>query len=142
LVVWVIGNWLFTAEPSFALVLRLIGLSYAPLVFGFLILMPYLGPFVQRLLYAWSFMVALRAVSFTFQVGFWPALLCVGIGWLLLMLLTATIGRPIIAVRNWAWHQITRTEKGAPVRELLKQFALDQSTPPESIPPASKGDES
>ena len=134
--VWVIGSWFLEEQPEFVLVTRLIGLSYAPLVYGFLILMPYLGPFVQRLLYAWSFLIALRVVEFSFQVGFWPALFCVGVGWLLLMLLTSTVGRPLVAVRNWAWHRITKTEMGTPVHTLLKQFALDQSAPP-----ASKGDE-
>jgi hypothetical protein len=74
--VWVIGRRLFGAEPPFDLLLILIGLSYAPLVFGFLILMPYLGPFIHRLLYVWSFLISLRAVSLLFQVGSWPALLC------------------------------------------------------------------
>lgn len=126
---WVIGRWIFTEEPTFALILRVVGLSYAPLVYGFLILMPYLGPFVQRLLFTWSFLIALRAVMFTFQVGFWPALLCTGMGWLLLMLLTATVGRPVVAVRNWVWHRITGTPIDASAHELLQQFALDQSAP-------------
>jgi hypothetical protein len=135
-VVWGIGRWLFTEEPRFALVLRLVGLSYAPLVFGFLILMPYLGPFVQRVLFAWSFIIALRAVAYTFAVGFWPALLCVGLGWLLLVLLTASAGRPVVTLRNWVWHRITGTPMDASAHELLQRFAMDQSTPP-----ASKGDQ-
>lgn len=140
--VWVIGRWLFAEKPTFEMALTLIGLSYAPLVFGFLILTPYLGPFVQHLLYAWSFIISLRAVSLIFQVGYWPALLCVGTGWLLLMLLTATIGRPVVAFRNWAWHRITKTPKGAPAHELLKQFALDQSLPaPSKRPLPSKRDD-
>ncbi len=136
--VWVIGNWLFSEEPEYSVVLKLIALSYAPLVFGFLILMPYLGPFVQRLLYTWSFMVAVRAVSFTFEVTFWQALACTGIGWLLLMLITATIGRPIVAVRNRLWHRISKTPMNATAQELLQQFAIEQSTPP--TPP--QGDKS
>ncbi|MCC6170139.1 MAG: YIP1 family protein [Caldilineaceae bacterium] len=125
--VWAIGRWLFSDTASFALTLRLIGLSYAPLVFGFLILMPYLGPFVQHLLYVWSFVIALRAVAFSFDFGFWPALLCVGLGWLLLMLLTATVGRPIVALRNLLWHRLTGTSLDASAHELLQQFALDKS---------------
>lgn len=126
--VWAIGSRLFVEQPHFLLVLRLIGLSYAPLVFGFLILIPYMGPFVQRLLYVWSFLVALRAVAFTFQVGFWPALLCVGLGWIALMLLTATVGRPVVKMRNWMWHRITGTRKDASAQELLQQFAVEQSS--------------
>lgn len=137
LVVWVIGNEIFDQDVHFGTMLALIGLSYAPLVFGFLILMPYLGPFVQRVLYAWSFIVALRSVEYLFGVGFFRALICVGIGWLLLMLLTSTIGRPLVALRNWVWHAITKTPLNTPLQETLKQFALDQSQP---VKP--KGDES
>lgn len=135
--VWAIGSRLFVEQPSFVLVLRLIGLSYAPLVFGFLILIPYMGPFVQRLLYVWSFLVALRAVAFTFQVSFWPALLCVGLGWIALMLLTATVGRPVVMMRNWVWHRLTGARKDASVQELLQQFAVEQSSTstPKGDPP-------
>jgi hypothetical protein len=128
-IVWLIGNWLFTQEPEFTLVLRLIGLSYAPLVFGFLVLMPYLGPFVNRVLYAWSFVIALRSIMFTFSVTFWQALLCVGIGWLMLMLLTATVGRPLVAIRNWFWYRVTRVSSSVSPKEFLEQLAISKSTP-------------
>jgi len=126
-VVWITADFLFDESPRFVLVLRLIGLSYAPLVFGFLILMPYLGPFVQRVLYTWSFLIALKAVALVYQVGFWPALACVGIGWLLTMALTATVGRPVVALRNRIWHYFTGTAKGLSVQEILQQFAVDES---------------
>lgn len=129
LIVWVIGSEIFDQSVHFNTMLALIGLSYAPLVFGFLVLMPYLGPFVQRVLYAWSFIIALRSVEYLFHVGLFRALICVGVGWLLLMLLTSTVGRPIVALRNWAWHAITKTPLNAPLQETLKQFALDQSKP-------------
>ncbi len=135
--VWAIGMWLFAEDASFVLILRLIGLSYAPLVFGFLILMPYLGPFIQRVLYAWSFIVALQAVKLTFHVGFWHALVAAGIGWLLLAVITATIGRPVVALRNYVWHRLTGTALDASANEVLQQFAIDKSAQA-----ASKGDKS
>lgn len=137
-IVWFIGIWLFDQKPHFVLVLRLVALSYAPLVFGFLILMPYAGPFVQRLLYTWSFLIALGAVAYTFQVGFIAALLCVGLGWLLLMLLTATIGRPMVALRNWIWHRLTGTSIDASVEEVMQQFAIEQASRMAQRPPGSK----
>lgn len=126
-VVWLIGSRLFEASPRFVMMLRVIGLSYAPLAFGFLILMPYLGPFVHRLLNAWAFIIALRAVAYTFAVGYWPALVCVGAGWLMLMALTATIGRPAVALQNWAWQRITGAPLNASTQEMLQQFALREA---------------
>jgi hypothetical protein len=141
--VWTIGRWLFDESPPYRLVQQLVALSYAPLVFGFLILLPYLGPFVERLLYTWSFIIALRAVTFTFDVGFWGSLLCVGLGWLLLMALTATVGRPIIAIRNALWHRVTGTQLGTSEEEMLEQFALrhaTQSFPSPTVLPTATGD--
>jgi hypothetical protein len=40
---------------------------------------------VARILYVWSFLIVLRAVEFTYQVDFWPALVCVGLSWLLML---------------------------------------------------------
>jgi hypothetical protein len=123
--VWALGNWLFAIDAHFSLVLKLTGLSYAPLVYGFFVLMPYAGPFIGRVLYGWSFLIMLRAVAYTFQVSFWPALVCVGLGWLLLMLLTATIGRPVVALRNRVWQRVTGTTAEASAQELLQQLAVD-----------------
>jgi hypothetical protein len=122
--VWGVGNLLFARAPSFDLVLKVIAFSYAPLAFAFLSLMPYLGPFVLRLLYAWSFLIAIRAIDLTFYVNTWQALLCVGIGWLLLILLTATVGKPLIALQDWLWHRITGTHAALPARELPTPFAV------------------
>jgi hypothetical protein len=123
--VWAVGNWLFDINAEYSLVLKLTGLSYAPLVYGFFVLMPYAGPFIGRLLYGWSFLIMLRVVAYTFQVSFWPALGCVGLGWLLLMLLTVTIGRPVVALRSRVWHRVTGTALEASAQELLQQLAID-----------------
>jgi hypothetical protein len=141
--VWIIGTWLFDEAPPFATVLKLIGLSYAPLAYGFLILMPYAGPFISRLLYAWSFIIALQAVIFTFNASFWAALVCVGLGWLLIMVLSSTIGRPVVALQNWIWLRTTGMQANATAHELSAQFsgieaAKDKSQGP-SKPPAAGG---
>jgi hypothetical protein len=142
--VWGVGSLLFARAPSFDLALKVIAFSYAPLAFAFLSLMPYLGPFVLRLLYAWSFLIAIRAIALTFDVHAWQALLCVGIGWLLLVLLTSTVGRPLIALQDWLWHRITGTHAGLPTRELPTPFAIvpihdeaSASEPSFSLPPSA-----
>ena len=113
LVLWVIGLWLFPITPTYRTMLLLIALSYAPLAFGFLILIPWMGPFIQRLLYVWSFIIVVGALMFEFQVGFVPALVAAGIGWLVLLGMTLTIGRPIVALRNLLWHKVTGSRMDA-----------------------------
>lgn len=123
LAIYLSGRWLFAESPSFGLVVRLVGLSFAPQVFGFLILVPYAGPFIQRVLYTWSLLIAVGAVRFSFGVGFFPALLCVAIGWLLLWLLTVSIGRPLVMLRNRIAHAIAGTRLEASTQEILAALA-------------------
>jgi hypothetical protein len=128
LVLWTIGIWAFPITPTYRTTLLLIALSYAPLAFGFLILIPWMGPFIQRLLYVWSFIIVVGALMFEFQVGFAPALVAAGIGWLVLLGLTLTIGRPIVALRNWFWHKVTGSRMDATAQDILMDFAQEKPT--------------
>ena len=125
-VLWLIGRWLFPISPTYLTTLLLTALSYAPLAFGFLILIPWLGPFIQRLLSVWSFLIVVGAVMHEFQVGFIAALVAAGSGWLALLLLTLTIGRPIIALRTHLWRTVTGARLEASAEDILIEFAPDR----------------
>lgn len=90
-------------SPDASLVLML--LTAAPLLFGFLILMPYLGPLVERLLNVWSFLLTYQLVAVSYRIDWWHTLWIVGSGWLLTLLLRNTVGWPITMLirrlRNW-----------------------------------------
>jgi len=128
--IWLAGSILFEVNQPLGTVIRLIGLGSAPFIFGFLILMPYLGPFVARVLYVWSFLIILRAVEFTYQVSFWPAVICVGLGWLLMLLLSRTIGKPVVALRNWVWHKLIGSPLSGSAQEILLTFAAEVESSP------------
>lgn len=46
----VMGRFLFEFNPGTWAIVRMVGLSTAPLIFGFFILIPWLGPFIGRIL--------------------------------------------------------------------------------------------
>ncbi len=85
--------------------ITLMFLTAAPMIFGFLILMPYSGPFVGRLLNLWSFLITYQLVALVYEIDWWSALWVVGVGWLLTLLLSNTIGWPLTAffrrLRSW-----------------------------------------
>lgn len=89
--------------PDESLVLMF--LTAAPMIFGFLILMPYLGPFVERLLNVWSFLLTYQFVALAYGIDWWRTIWIVGAGWVLTLLLENTIGWPITLLvrrlRNW-----------------------------------------
>lgn len=127
LAIWLTGKLLFPNHIPFLTVLRLVGLGAAPYIFGFLVLLPYAGAFVGRVLSVWSFLVVLAALTTLARGNFGAALVCAAVGWALISVMSATIGRPIIRARNRAWKQLIGTDLDASVQDMLAQFATDDS---------------
>jgi predicted Abi (CAAX) family protease len=72
-----------------------LALSYLPIIFGFLVALPYLGYGVGWLLQTMHLVAMVLAVSAVAGVGVFSALLYVGIGWLALSVAQQTIGKPV-----------------------------------------------
>jgi hypothetical protein len=132
LLMWAVAIWL-TAKliyPAntvpFRTVMRMVGLGAAPYLFGFLVLIPYLGDFIGKVLAVWSFLIVLAALTFVASGDLWPALVCTGIGWLLITVMSLTIGRPIIALRNRVFKTVAGTSLDASVADILTGYATDE----------------
>lgn len=106
-VIWFVATFAFGADRPIGIGALAILLGSAPFVFGFFILIPYVGIILTRILYAWSFLITLVMVQAVFAIGWLQALVCVGLGWVLLLILNRTVGRPIVAVRDRIFHRLT-----------------------------------
>lgn len=125
----VIGRTLFAADLTTWSVVRMVGLSTAPLIFGFFILIPWMGPFIGRILNIWGFLILVSVVEFGFGVGLIGALVTVGLGWLAMMLLNNLIGKPIVALRNKIWQKVAGTTLDATAQDLLLQYSQSGHAP-------------
>jgi hypothetical protein len=123
--IWLVGTALTGQDVTLGAALRVACLSAAPLVFGFLVLIPYVGLAVDRVLHVWSFLITLVLVERGFQLELLPAVVCTGLGWLLLQLLTHTIGRPLVALRTRLWHRVTGSPLDARVQDILVEFGSE-----------------
>lgn len=126
LVIALVGNLLLEQPVPFNVVIRVVGLSMAPLVFGFLILIPHFGPYIGNLLNVWVFLILLVVVETVFATGLVPALICVGAGWLVTLLLAHTVGRPIVALRAWILRKVTGSSLKATPLDILLDFQAKQ----------------
>jgi hypothetical protein len=103
--VWWVARFGFDAVRPLRDVVAVIGLAYAPQLFGALILAPYLGVPLQTLLSAWTLLGTVVATSVVFGLGLQDAVLAAGAGWLVTQIGQRTIGRPLVRwgrrVRNW-----------------------------------------
>ncbi|NTU81598.1 MAG: hypothetical protein HGA45_19825 [Chloroflexales bacterium] len=130
LFIWLSGLLLYDSPNVVPLrtVMRIVALGAAPYLFGFLVLIPYLGDFIGRVLSVWSFLVVLAGITYLAGGNFWPALICTSLGWLLITVMSLTIGRPIVALRNRLFRAVAGTDLDASVADILTSYASDERT--------------
>ena len=133
--IWLMGTALTGHDVTLGAALRVVCLSAAPLVFGFLVLIPYLGLAVDRLLHVWSLLITVVLVQHGFGLDLLPAVACTGLGWLLVLVLRSTVGRPIVALRNRLRHRIAGSPLDARVQDILVQFGTEDAA---RRPPAGR----
>ena len=122
-----IGWLMFDVDAKdLVIVAALVGLSTAPLVFGFLILIPYSGPAIGKLLNVWQLLIMITVVESTFRVGIFAAIACVGLSWLLMLILTNTIGRPVVRLRNALYRKVTGSDLESTTQDILLEFSGGQ----------------
>ena len=117
--VWWVARVGFDAARPLRDVVAVVGLAYAPQLFGVLVLAPYLGGPLQAVLSVWTLLATLVATSAVFGLTLGQAVACTAGGWLLSQLLQRTLGRPVVRagrrVRAWVAGIApdTRGEPGA-----------------------------
>ena len=127
--IWLSAVILFDVRQSFEQILTAVAISFAPLLFGFLILLPYFGNIVIVVLRIWVFLAIIVGVTVTFQFSFWEALFCSIFGWAVLELLTRIPFLQIKRLSNWLWRLSTGTEQQLETDEIVAQF-VDQANLP------------
>ena len=116
---WLAARALFGTGEPLGTALRVVGLGSAPLVFAFLIALPYLGSPVEWALRIWSLLIILALVRQSFGYTVWQALACALGGWVLIQVGTALLGQPLGALRDALWRRVTRTPFDTNQQELV-----------------------
>ena len=119
MMVWLCAVVLFAARQPLVGVLRIVGLSSAPLLFGFLIFLPYLGAPIDWALRTWSALILLVMVRASFHFSAWAVVVCATLGWLLAQAGTRLLGDRLSAVRDWLWRVATGTQFDTNEQELI-----------------------
>jgi hypothetical protein len=123
LVVWAMANLL--GERSWALpqVARAIALVSAPYWLSFLVLIPYLGLILGRLLKIYVFLTLLVALQAIFGLTFWGALLGGLTALLIAYGLNVLIGRLFTPFVTWLINTVIGPEEISDTREIYEMFA-------------------
>lgn len=131
LIIYVVGSLLFWRSVSLELTVATVGASYAPLAFSFLTLAPYAGMAIDKFLRIVSFLNLLLAVHFIFAVPIWQALFVVAVAFLVMLLMTNTIGKPVVRLRNALFRLVTGSDVDTDdsLRELMEAYYRDDTQP-------------
>jgi hypothetical protein len=111
LTIWSVGSLLTQTHQSWRAVAVVVGLAYAPQIFAFFELTPYLGNLIWGVLSLWSMMAIVVALRFGLGMESWQALLVSALGWILMQALRRTVGRPIRRLQTF----LQRRAAGVPL---------------------------
>lgn len=117
--IWLVGTHVFLRNQPLVTVASAVGLAYAPQLLGFFVLAPYLGSFFSLILSLWSLLAIIVAIQVGLDLSIGQALLCSGLGWLLIQAWRRTLGRPILAVGHWLHRQTV----GVPLRWTINDIS-------------------
>lgn len=92
---WLVARWIFEERLPLLSVVTTLGFSYAPLLLGFLIIIPYLGMPILVVLSIWTLMAISTGLGVISELGMWQGFeSCLG-GWLLWQLSQRVLGKAI-----------------------------------------------
>jgi hypothetical protein len=116
--IWLIGTFIFHADQPIIGIMREVSLGYAPLLFGFFVLLPYMGTFVEHVLEIWSLLAIIVAVIVTLHLHFWQALVCTLLGWVIVQAAKYFLGR-LVLIRQYRMTGVSRVVR---THEFIKML--------------------
>ncbi len=97
---WIVGKWIFGVGLSLIEVVQTLGFSYAPLLLGFLMVIPYFGMPILIVLSIWTLMAIATGLGAISNLGIWQAFECCLGGWIFLQITQRVFGKAIAHTVN------------------------------------------
>ncbi len=119
----VFSTWLITLLPgtvniSLITLIKVLGISYATLVFSFLGALPYLGVPLLSLLSVWHLLALVVGFSAITEISVEKGLGYVVFGWIVLQILQQTVGRPLANWGRWLTDTVAGVDLSTRRRDI------------------------
>jgi len=121
--IWLIVKFVFFLPGRFRIILILVALSYAPIVFSFASLLPYMGNFIYQAVRIWSLLALVVGVRAIAGAVFWQGVLACLLGWLFIQFVVHMPFLKIKAVDAWLWRVMTGTRERLDTQMLADRLA-------------------
>lgn len=103
--IWLVVDFVFGLDFRLLSISKALALCYVPQLLAFLVALPYIGMPISILLSIWTLLAILVGIGAVTDLNTWQAVVCVGLGWLVLQLGQRTIGRPLTKLARWLRSQ-------------------------------------
>ena len=107
---WLVASWFFGIKLSLVEVIKTLGFSYAPLLLGFLMVIPYFGMPILIVLSIWTLMAIATGLGTISNLGIWQAFECCLGGWLVLQISQRIIGKAIARITSRIFDWVAGVE--------------------------------
>jgi hypothetical protein len=97
---WLVAEWLFEVNLPLIEVIKTLGFSYAPLLLGFLMVIPYFGMPILVVLSIWTLLAIATGLGTISNLTIWQAFECCLGGWLVLQLSQRVVGKAIARITS------------------------------------------
>ena len=119
-----LAGWLLIGDvPGVEVIMPSVLISYAPYWFGFLVLLPYTGPVVARVLHVWHFILLWTMLTPLLGVGPTQALVVAAAAWFATLGLDWLVEHSPLRLRERAFRWVSGSH-GLTSRELMRRARL------------------
>ncbi|WP_038018686.1 hypothetical protein [Synechococcus sp. PCC 7335] len=138
---WISINTVFTSYLPLSAVIRTIGFSYAPLMLGVFVVMPYFGSAIFILLSIWTLLAVVVGIDAISTLALWEAFGSVALGWIGIQLIQKTVGQPIASLGQWITNWVAGEDLIRNRNRLAEELyvglraQITQSDPLSQMPP-------
>jgi hypothetical protein len=135
---WAASTWLLMEifpGPKLPFQELLVGaaISMAPLLLGFLVLLPYIGNPIFQILRIWVLLIFLVVIGTGSDITYLRALIFAGLGWLVIELVLRFPPLQFERLRNWGWRFATGTSISSDPEWWVRSGLLDNPNTPSDI---------
>ena len=125
---WILVNVLQLGSVSLADVVLVVGLGYAPMLLSVLVLIPFLGPVIGRVLHAWTLVTILASIAVFANSSPWqvlaPGLVAIG----LILIVRRWSDRVSVAVLGGVSRSLVGTDVMQRTRAIDPRLVMSRST--------------
>jgi hypothetical protein len=119
LTIALICNYVLKVPAPPRLILVAVSVGQVPYLLGFLILLPYVGVLLRRLLDAYALVIVVAALAAMLEISLPRALAAAALGWALQALAAALLQRPLAGMPPWLWDATAPGRAAVRVDQLL-----------------------